>query len=412
MCLTMNIDIPSIVKHICRRDTNKPLKFARDAWIIFGIAVLLLVAIEAAISIGFYIRGFWHSPDANYKLRADAFAGASWAPLYYKEYEEMGLLKWKPYVYWNRKSHQGSVINIDSEGMRKTYNNAASEAAGTAAKVFVFGGSTIWGAGVRDDFTIPSLFAKGAESKGVICKVTNFGQSGYVSTQEVIELLLQLQRGNVPDVVIFYDGVNDTFAAFQQGAAGLPQNEFNREAEFNLSQKGELRSLAVQNAANRLATMRLINGFLDRLGARRNGAPFRSPECAKPLSDKHKLAQEVVDTYLSNVTLVRAFSKFYGFKCLFYWQPVIYQKQHLTDYERQALELEYNYAGMKEFYTETYALLQKRAKDLGPDVAFHDVSSIFNQVQEPIYIDYCHISEKGNGVIAGIMLEDVARFMN
>jgi len=49
---------------------------------------------------------------------------------------------------------------------------------------------------------------------------------------------------------------------------------------------------------------------------------------------------------------------------------------------------------------------------LGPDVAFHDVSSIFNQVQEPIYIDYCHISEKGNGVIAGIMLEDVARFMN
>src|SRR5262249_11815489 len=193
---------------------------------------------------------------------------------------------------------------------------------------------------------------------------------------------------------------------------GLPQNEFNREAEFNLSQKGELRSLAVQNAANRLATMRLINGFLDRLGARRNGAPFRSPECAKPLSDKHKLAREVVDTYLSNVTLVRAFSKFYGFKCLFYWQPVIYQKQHLTDYERQALELEYNYAGMKEFYTETYALLQKRAKDLGPDVAFHDVSSIFNQGQEPIYIDYCHISEKGNGVIAGIMLEDVARFMN
>src|SRR5262249_39671011 len=76
--------------------------------------------------------------------------------------------------------------------------------------------------------------------------------------------------------------------------------EFNREAEFNLSQKGELRSLAVQNAANRLATMRLINGFLDRLRARRNGAPFRSPECAKPLSDKHKLAQEVVDTYLSN----------------------------------------------------------------------------------------------------------------
>jgi hypothetical protein len=59
---------------------------------------------------------------------------------------------------------------------------------------------------------------------------------GWVSTQSVIMLLRQLQHGNIPDVVVFYDGVNDTYAAYQQGFAGWPQNELNRVTEFNVTQ--------------------------------------------------------------------------------------------------------------------------------------------------------------------------------
>ncbi|MGH9876489.1 MAG: SGNH/GDSL hydrolase family protein [Nitrososphaerales archaeon] len=378
----------------------------------FGIAIFALVAIEIILSLTFYIRSFWLSPDPDYRIKADTFAGATWASQYYKEINELGLPRWSPYVYWRRKPRQDSLININSDGIRKTYNDEAAGASVQATKVFMFGGSTMWGAGARDDFTIPSFFAKIARSKGITCNVTNFGQPGYVSTQGVIELLLQLQNGNVPDVVIFYDGVNDTFAAFQQGVAGLPQNEFNREAEFNLLQRSELRSLAVQDVINQLSALRFINGMLDRFGARQDDTPFRPLEYAKPMTDKQALAQAVVEKYLSNITLVRALSKFYGFKCLFYWQPVIYLKQHLTSYERQAIELEYNFAGMKELYAETYAFLEKRGKELEGDFVFHNISSIFNQVHEPIYIDYCHVSEKGNSMIAEIVAGDFARLMN
>ncbi|MBC8457124.1 MAG: hypothetical protein H8D67_03910, partial [Deltaproteobacteria bacterium] len=52
--------------------------------------------------------------------------------------------------------------------------------------------------------------------------------------QEVIDLFLQLQKGNIPNIVIFYDGINDTFSAFQNGISGIPQNEWNRKKEFNL----------------------------------------------------------------------------------------------------------------------------------------------------------------------------------
>ena len=298
---------------------NKLIKFARDAWVIFGIAILMLVVIEAVISLGFYIRGFWHSPDPNYWLKADTYAGASWTPQYFREFEELGLLRWEPYVYWRRRPHQGNGINVNSDGIRKTYKDDAPEAPGSTVKVFMFGGSTMWGVGARDDFTIPSYFAKEVESRGIHCKVTNFGQSGYVSTQEVIELSLQIRNGNIPDVAIFYDGGNDTGAAFQYGVAGLPQNEYNREVEFNLLQKDELRSLAVRDAVKRLSIIRFINGALSGLVASRSDIRFRPLECAKPISDKQALARAVIERYLSNVKLAQALSKFYGFKCLFYW---------------------------------------------------------------------------------------------
>lgn len=88
---------------------------------------------------------------------------------------------------------------------------------------------------------------------------------------------------------------------------------------------------------------------------------------------------------------------------------MIYQKRQLTDYERRAIELEYNFAGMKEFYAETYAFMQKRAEGPERDPALRDISSIFDQVSEPIYIDYCHLGEKGNGMVAREMVEDFLR---
>ena len=59
-------------------------------------------------------------------------------------------------------------------------------------------------------------------------------------------LELELQRGNVPDVVIFYDGVNDVFSTFQNGASGLPQNEASRVEEFGSRNRVNLRGLTDQ----------------------------------------------------------------------------------------------------------------------------------------------------------------------
>ena len=388
---------------------EKFVKLSRDAWSILGIVLLMLVAMEVSVSLAFYIRSFWHTPNADFRIKADTYADSSWAARYYKEIEEVEQrrsLRWKSYVYWRRMARRGEYINITGDGLRKTNNVMPSEGAGLARKVFMFGGSTLWGLGAGDDATIPSIFAREAQKRGVNCEVVNFGQYAYVSTQGVVELMLQLQKGNIPDAVIFYDGVNDTFGAFQLGVPGLPHDEIYREKEFGLLRRGELKTLAAKSAVSELSTVRFLNGILKKVGLRDENIQSIPMEYEKPIPDKKALARAVAETYLNNTKLVQALSKSYGFKCIFYWQPVIYLKRRLTDYERTSLQLDVSYPGLKEFYLDTYASLKQCAADLKKDIALHDISSIFSDVDEPIYVDFNHMGDRGNSLIARRMAED------
>ena len=77
----------------------------------------------------------------------------------------------------------------------------------------------MWGYGSPDWGTIPAyLQARLNEEDSNAC-VVNLADVAYNSTQEVIQLLLELQSGNVPDMVIFYDGVNDISSARITGEA-------------------------------------------------------------------------------------------------------------------------------------------------------------------------------------------------
>ena len=389
------------------------LRLARQTWTLLGVALALLVAVETGSALAFSTRRLWHSPYTDYRIHADTYTDTSWVIPYYTESEQMPQMRWKSYVYWRRQPYRGKYVNVNAEGLRKTCGQTDPEASRPAVKkVFMFGGSTMFGSGVKDEWTIPSIFAKEIGRRGVTLQVVNLGIEAYVSTQEVIELMLQLRKGNIPDAVIFFDGVNDTAGGFQLGVAGLPHNEFNREEEFNLLQRDELRRWATRQAASRLYSVRLLRGILRTAGLVREPPDSLPLRYETPIADRSALARAVVETYLSNMKLVRAMSEEYGFKYLFYWQPMIYQKRHLTAYERQVMQQESSYAGMREFYTETYDYLRQRAAALGTGSPLHDLSLMFLDRREPLFLDLWHLGETGNKLIAERMVNDVLRLLN
>ena len=375
----------------------------RDAWLIVGIAIAGLCLLEAGLSLAFvvYDRMTWRPPDE--RLTADTYDNAPWPVEYYREHSSTRM-KWEPYVYWRRGPYRGHLVNLDDNGLRLTIPTTSSPA---ALKIFMFGGSTLWGTGARDEFTIPSIVARELERKGVLAAVTNFGEAGYVSTQERIALELELLRGRRPDLVIFYDGINDTYSAFQQGVAGLPQNEANRVREFNLladnRRRGDLIRNALREVALELSTTRLLDYFRPKQGAS-PGTLTVASEAGSPGSSAaaEQLARQTLQIYATNLEIVRTLGAHYNFDVLFYWQPSILDKPHLTQYE-SAHRTEM--ASMEPFFRRTYDLVRQGHLDKTHEV--RDISLVFSDTRIPVFVDYFHLGETGNEMVAKIIVSDV-----
>lgn len=361
-----------------------------EVWSIIGITLLLFILIEV-----FFRVYFLFNPVAETRVQADCYQNAGWVEAYYKEFSSCSASRWEPYVYWQRKPFTGTYINVNEQGYRQTITKPHPlSKSNLAIKLFFFGGSSMWGSGVRDTHTLPSLTGNELVKKGFNPDITNFGESGFVSTQEVIKLMAELKQGNIPDVVVFYDGANDIFSSYQSGEAGIPQNEYNREKEFN-TLKEKKKSLSVFFLSLRsLATIQFITS---RLGSLQSSMPDQAG------IDLDLLSDETVRQYNENIRLVNALAKEYGFQAFFYWQPTLFDKSFLTDYEQAELEKAVN---LRPFLTAVNDLLFMDDL-LYENIRFNNLGTIFQDFREPLYIDWCHVGERGNELIAKRLAEDI-----
>lgn len=123
----------------------------------------------------------------------------------------MGDTVYSPFVEFRMSPHAGKTFTITEDGYRLN-RLSEQDLQRPGPKVFVFGGSTTMGSGVRDDETIPAGVERAlrAAGRGDV-QVFNFGVVSYFSTQEMIALQRLLTAGIKPDVAVFVDGLNDFY---------------------------------------------------------------------------------------------------------------------------------------------------------------------------------------------------------
>ncbi|HET7600960.1 MAG TPA: SGNH/GDSL hydrolase family protein [Gemmatimonadales bacterium] len=362
-------------------------RLIRDGWLVLGLALALCVLVEGGFRLAARLGG-GGGPEPDWRVAADAYPDRSWVGEYYREFRSSDAVRWRPYVYWRRGPYHGRFINVDTAGVRRTI---APDPATASRTIFMFGGSALWGTGARDGYTIPSLLARELEGRGIRARVVNFGESGYVSTQELIALLLRLREGDRPDLVILYDGANDTYSAYQQHLAGLPQNEFNRVKEFNLSSDlPRLRATALHELAAHAATVRALRRLVGQ---------------SRPASAGPAPPAEVLRAYAGNVELVRALGRQYGFASLAYWQPTVFDKATLTGYETAERG---KARAFEPFFRETYAALRRSPLARGAEPLVRDLGATVSSVREPVFVDWVHLGERGNALVARRIADDVA----
>lgn len=261
----------------------------------------------------------------------------------------------------------GEVVNI-VDGVRASWRPPPARCA-TPLRVWIFGGSTLFGMGARDDHTVASELAKAAAADGIALSMSNYGVPGDVAWLQARRLGRALEvRGTPPDAVVFYDGGNDLAAPAEvNGTDRLavgdyvgPLDPVHMTLLANLTQEAESGVYHLQPREPRNPQEHPMDDLLDR--------------AAEQYADGHELARGLLAPM--DVPFLAAF------------QPLLAAKDEIHPEEAQTDEV------ARAFLRGFRARLPE---------GVHDLSDAFDGVADPHYVDGIHLDEGGNDVVGAAL---------
>lgn len=353
------------------------------------LSATLLAALLGLVGLEVLARALSTPPQEGPRATADAFAEQPEAEAMLAEiYSGRITTQFAPFVHYRLGPHPGPHVTIDEEGHRVVPGTRSST---TGPTVWMFGGSTMWGMGARDTATIPAWLAA---KLGPEVRVESFAQVGYMSTQEVLTLLMQLQTRSPPDVVVFYDGVNEVLPALKLGRVGVSLDVPRRQAEFNITRPGELGRLLRAALRGLAKESKLVTWVL--------GPTPSAP--AITASNPDEVAARIIETYAANVRTLVGMGQTFGFRTCLYWQPTVFSKRRRSPGEEKE-------AQARADFRPLYEAAQARLHSRGPEPVT-DLSDAFGDDPAPAFFDFCHVAEAGNRRLAELMLPCVQGALN
>jgi hypothetical protein len=342
----------------------------RYLWLLLGLSLALLLCVDAVLDAALpdptLLSQFDPAARAPERSQADAFESADAAADYFKEFERARHTAWRSYVYFRRLPFDGQRIRVDQHGFRRT-----PTVPNPRFMVWLFGGSVAWGTGVSDDQTLAAELQKSLLEQSLPTQVFNFAESGWVSQQNFAMMSMALRCGAAPDAVVWLDGSNDIYAGFQNGVAGLPQNERNRVREFNLSRR--------------------LGQVFFAWASRLKGIQKLRTESGHALNVE-SLATSIVDRYARTIAQAKLLATAAGAQTLFVWQPGVWDKPTMSAHEQAAA-----HSMQRQHVALHHATLVELKKRFEADTEsdFLDLSLVYQDVSAPRFFDYTHVNATG-----------------
>lgn len=323
-----------------------------------------------------------------------------------RDVRETGLIfpdqKYHPLIMWRSAPVDLPLMNVNQSGIRCTCWIPQIE----GTRIFALGGSAMWGWMVPDSSTIPSCLQREFNSiPGFEASVTNLAQNAWVSSQEVTELMLRLRSGDVPDLMIFYNGANDIFASFENGRAGMIIGNWSIESKLSASEHQLSGSPDELILLLRNTNIFMLMDYLIGAEPDETDPAVRFVTAAPCFDDPHfdmtPLASETAALYLENYRIVEALSREYDFQFYFFLQPLLCfetDDSHLGTSELLEIEDE----RFLEFVEMTYGMILDRQDEYPRLIPTQ--GNICGGGTE-VFIDLCHLNAAGNEKAAAWMAE-------
>jgi lysophospholipase L1-like esterase len=327
-----------------------------------------------------------------------------------------------------RRAFDTKGRRIHSEqGFRRDGPIEKPKPAGTF-RIFVLGGSALYGIGVQDDARFPMHPSLGndetvtfflerdlnarlhAAGIDVEVEVINAGVTAYQTFQHVLyfyETLYEYQ----PDMLLFLDGHND----FYNVDAANPIKSYGYSAAAMVRALNERRPLFGLYAASRYLgqhsyAFKLLEKLSLQLFERYEAPPHNSSQSSRlPEGDFDGALERAAEIgFLRNYRLIEHFAREQGIGYHVFLQPevVFEDERRLRPADRAIKET------TEKLYGEERVELMKRARarfatlfgDRG--IPFSDVATIAEVAdgRDQLYLDYCHLSPSGAEAVAERML--------
>ena len=304
----------------------------------------------------------WAVTAEGVRVSEQTFPGEPWGAEVIEEQTEELQIGHDRYGLQNA-DRQGRHVNV-VDGHRVTYQVDDPD-----LTVWLFGGSTAYGLGQRDEHTIASNLVREAEEDGHRIEVVNFGVSGYVNAQETQVFEDRLAAGERPDVAVFLDGVNDLAVAFERERYGLLDTSEPETLAFSEELQPERAAAA----------------------AERGWTETHDPE---------RQARLAAEQYGQSAARALELGEQNDVPTLLFWQP------HVQTMEPGAPGLATvlnNLEFPEDFLATSNRIADEAARQSGVDPI--DLTDIFDDADQPIFFDWSHTNEAGARIEAAAMYE-------
>ncbi len=268
--------------------------------------------------------------------------------------------------------------------------------------IYFYGGSTMVGlSGTTEEDKkghedkIPSLVSEKLCEKGYSVKVKNRAVVSYINSQSMIRMILDVKDEDGPDIVVFYDGMNE----FGSTYPGYPNTNISEEVFNFYTRKAGNPLFYTSNYIKSLFTERpdevhseiKMTDFFDYMPVDR---------------EKVNCDVSIAEAYLENVELISNLEDGYRFRSLFYWQPFLGTKEVLSEKEKDILEQHKNEIRERgEFYDVVLPIIRENDK-------VKNITDIFNSYEDTIYRAKMYVNREGNRIIAERMVNDIENIIN
>ena len=309
---------------------------------------------------------------------SDAFASSPWAEDYLAELQ-VQRYDYKPFVVGHTADVDGEFITTD-DGVRESYRPAGADT-DEAVEVWFFGGSTMFGEGQRDQHTIPSAFARRAETEGIIVRPVNFGHQGQLLWQEMLRFEFELARRGPPDAAVFLDGTNDyNYQLVDPG--GQPTHGaldlFSSQLSGHAAPLPSLLGPGQRSWWDRYRTTSVLGAVPGMAWSLTAARPAEAGEADPPPAETPELLEHVRAVYVRSMEMTRLVAEAHDVPTTFFWQPI------------------------KSFRPGYLAV----ARALPDDVV--DLTGLLVDPPEPVFIDLgSHTNELGAALTADAIYESI-----